>query len=248
LAWLSNTAHAFGYNYLDLGQIRQLRLENGLNEVFIRENYINGQSFYEVVVAGESVMRFYDTKHETAFRKADDAKKSIENLISQGGLAEEIKPTIFGGEFAAKINGEIIFVVRDADANFNYTSSPILTLQWINNLRQVLGAQKLSLNSFRGAVAKSIRGKASWYGARFHGRRTSSGERYDMYKYTAAHRSLPFGSWVKVTNLKNGLSTIVKINDRGPFGKRSRIIDLSFAAAKSIYVNGVAKVQLDILK
>jgi rare lipoprotein A len=74
------------------------------------------------------------------------------------------------------------------------------------------------------------RGVASWYGTKFHGRRTSSGEPYDMYAMTAAHTSLPLPTYVQVTNLGNRRSVVVKVNDRGPFA-RNRIIDLSYAAA-----------------
>jgi len=74
------------------------------------------------------------------------------------------------------------------------------------------------------------RGVASWYGRRFHGNPTSSGESYDMYKMTAAHPILPIPSFARVTNLANGRSVVVRINDRGPF-HRNRIIDLSYAAA-----------------
>lgn len=73
-------------------------------------------------------------------------------------------------------------------------------------------------------------GLASWYGVPYHGRRTSSGEVYDMYQLTAAHREIPLGSWVEVTNLTNGRSLTVRINDRGPFVE-GRVIDLSYAAA-----------------
>jgi rare lipoprotein A len=76
-------------------------------------------------------------------------------------------------------------------------------------------------------------GNASWYGVPFHGRRASNGEIYDMYKLTAAHRTLPFETMVRVTNLSNGKSTIVRITDRGPFID-NRIIDLSFAAAQEV--------------
>jgi rare lipoprotein A len=91
-----------------------------------------------------------------------------------------------------------------------------------------------------------IVGLASYYGAEFHGKRTSSGEVFDMYKLTAAHRDLPFGTRVLVTNLKNGRSVVVKINDRGPFVE-GRIIDLSFEAARRIGMTGVEKVKLLIL-
>lgn len=73
-------------------------------------------------------------------------------------------------------------------------------------------------------------GLASWYGKKFHGHRTSSGEPYDMYQLSAAHKTLPLPTWARVTNLENGKSTIVRVNDRGPFHP-DRIIDLSWAAA-----------------
>ena len=76
-------------------------------------------------------------------------------------------------------------------------------------------------------------GMASWYGGKFHGRTTASGERYNMNALTAAHKTLPFGTKVKVTNKKNGKSVVVKINDRGPFIK-GRVIDLSRAAHQKI--------------
>lgn len=91
-------------------------------------------------------------------------------------------------------------------------------------------------------------GNASWYGAPFHGRHASNGEVYDMYKLTAAHRTLPFDTVVRVTNLNNGKSTVVRITDRGPFVE-SRIIDLSLAAAREIESvgPGVVPVRLEIL-
>ena len=91
-------------------------------------------------------------------------------------------------------------------------------------------------------------GLASYYGRKFHGRRTASGERYNMQALTAAHRTLAFGSRVEVTNLKNGRKVRVRINDRGPFIK-GRIIDLSYAAAKQIGMlsRGVARVKIQAL-
>lgn len=77
------------------------------------------------------------------------------------------------------------------------------------------------------------RGTASWYGRKFHGRRTSSGEPYDMYAMTAAHRELPIPCYVRVTHLENGRSVVVRVNDRGPFHE-GRIIDLSYAAASRL--------------
>jgi rare lipoprotein A len=91
-------------------------------------------------------------------------------------------------------------------------------------------------------------GRASWYGKRFHGRKTASGERYDMYAMTAAHPTLPLPSYVRVTNLNNDRSVIVRVNDRGPFA-RDRIIDLSYAAANKIDLikHGTAKVEIELV-
>lgn len=92
-------------------------------------------------------------------------------------------------------------------------------------------------------------GLASWYGPEFHGRSTSSGEVFDMNDMTAAHRSLPFGTYVMVTNLDNDRTAVVRINDRGPFVK-GRVIDLSYAAARvlGVYGPGTARVRLEVLK
>jgi len=92
-------------------------------------------------------------------------------------------------------------------------------------------------------------GMASWYGMPFDGRRTSDGEIYHMHQLTAAHRTLPFGSIVRVTNLDNGKQTEVRINDRGPF-VADRVIDLSLSAAAAIGMigPGTAKVRLEIVK
>jgi len=91
-------------------------------------------------------------------------------------------------------------------------------------------------------------GTASWYGPGFHGSRTASGEIYNMYKLTAAHKTLPLGTYVRVVNLENGKSVVVKVNDRGPFVE-GRIIDLSYAAAKRIGMlgKGTARVRITAL-
>ena len=98
----------------------------------------------------------------------------------------------------------------------------------------VFGKRYYVLDSSKNYVEKGI---ASWYGTKFHGRRTSSGETYDMYAMTAAHKTLPLPTYVQVKNLNNGKYIIVKVNDRGPFHE-NRIIDLSYTAA----------IKLDIIK
>jgi rare lipoprotein A len=98
------------------------------------------------------------------------------------------------------------------------------------------------------SVGDIFKGNASWYGPAFHGKLTSNGERYNMYDMTAAHKTLPMNTIVKVTNLRNGLSAVVRINDRGPFID-TRIIDLSKSAAKKIEMigSGTSSVRLEIL-
>ena len=87
------------------------------------------------------------------------------------------------------------------------------------------------------------RGAASWYGPGFHGRKTANGERFNANAMTAAHRSLPFGTRLKVTNERTGRSVVVRINDRGPYA-HGRVIDLSKASAQAIGISGVGSVAL----
>ena len=107
---------------------------------------------------------------------------------------------------------------------------------------EVYGVRYSVMNS---SSAYKEKGVASWYGKKFHGRDTSSGERYDMYAMTAAHKTLPLPTNVRVTNLENGKSVILRVNDRGPLVK-NRLIDLSYAAAQELDVvaNGTAVVEV----
>ncbi|MGO1247406.1 MAG: septal ring lytic transglycosylase RlpA family protein [Oceanisphaera sp.] len=99
------------------------------------------------------------------------------------------------------------------------------------------------------AVVSTQQGKASYYGGRFHGRKTASGEVFNKNILTAAHRTLPFGTRVRVTNLKNDKSVVVRINDRGPYAK-GRVIDVSEQAARQLKMkhDGVVKVKVERLK
>jgi rare lipoprotein A len=92
-------------------------------------------------------------------------------------------------------------------------------------------------------------GKASWYGKEQHGGPTASGERFDMYALTCAHRTLPMGTRLRVTNLRNGRSVVVRVNDRGPYG-RGRVLDLSYAAARALdmLTAGVVAVRFEIVR
>lgn len=107
---------------------------------------------------------------------------------------------------------------------------------------ETTGTQPKKENIFQSGIA-------SWYGKKFHGRRTANGEIFDMYKLTAAHNTLPFNTIIEVKNIENKIKVIVRINDRGPFIK-NRIIDLSYKAAKKLNMDeaGTAKVNIFIIK
>jgi rare lipoprotein A len=115
-------------------------------------------------------------------------------------------------------------------------------------VKAMIGLTLFGLLSCAKEPTHTLRGIASWYGEPHHGRLTANGERFDMYDFTAAHRSLPMGTRVRVTNLSNGRSTVVTVNDRGP-SIRGRVIDLSYAAARRIGLigPGTAPVQLEVL-
>ncbi len=106
----------------------------------------------------------------------------------------------------------------------------------------IKGKQYVPLSTAQGYVET---GRASWYGRKFHGRKTSNGETYNMYEMTAAHKTLPMNTWVKVENLDTGKAIRVRINDRGPF-VAGRIIDLSYAAARRIGMVGPGTAQVRV--
>lgn len=126
-------------------------------------------------------------------------------------------------------------------------------------LKSALGAAVIAASIFSAtghgiahegaSVVQTISGTASWYGPGFHGRLTANGERFNMDGLTAAHRTLPFGTQVRVTNRHNGKSIVVRINDRGPF-HGNRVIDLSRKAAQTIGMmgSGTAPVQVEVLE
>jgi len=168
--------------------------------------------------------------------------------------------------YAIRTAGETLALIdrqtQLADSTGNWEQD---VLQATNRLRRWLGnAEPLSLSELaappaarRSTDAPQIAvgsaqvyqsGMASWYGPGLHGRRSASGERFDQHALTAAHRTLPFGTQVRVTNLNNGQSVVVRINDRGPFS-HSRVIDLSRAAASALGMlgSGVAPVQLETI-
>ena len=134
-----------------------------------------------------------------------------------------------GGEQSADVDGSV--TSDSGPSKYGNPSSYV-----------VFGKRYFVMKSAKGFVQ---RGTASWYGPDFHGKRTSSGETYNMHAMTAAHKTLPLPTMVRVKNLTNGKSVIVRVNDRGPFA-HDRIIDLSYAAAKALEVVGPGTAQVEI--
>ncbi len=138
----------------------------------------------------------------------------------------------------------------------NLTSFPVLGKSTRYSLKNNSSGDALQSvpTSKKGAYTQNqahfpvTEGKASFYANQFHGRKTANGETFNMNQLTAAHPSLPFGTWVRVTNLRNRKEVIVRINDRGPYVK-GRVIDLSIGAAKKIGLlkSGITKVKLEAL-
>jgi rare lipoprotein A len=133
-------------------------------------------------------------------------------------------------------------------------TGPCNDLSWLGRHRAfrivaLLGLLCLDMLGCSKEPTHSLQGMASWYGYPHHGRITASGRRFNMHELTAAHRTLPFGTRLRVTNLMNGRSVTVTITDRGPFVKQ-RVLDLSYAAAREIGMigPGMAPVQLEVLE
>ncbi|WP_342597053.1 septal ring lytic transglycosylase RlpA family protein [Cyanobacterium aponinum UTEX 3222] len=215
------------------------------------------------------LLTFLDTPDGKAINNATNFAKKLEQLSSNSAQASEINVA-----WNAKTEDYVITFANNELVRINeYVILPDSTedlahdaLQATNRLRRLMGnatplkevkgqpkvvAKKQTQKAtFAGVknLRKAAQGIASWYGPGFHGRKTASGERFNQNALTAAHRSLPFGTRVKVTNLNNGRSVVVRINDRGPF-TRGRIVDLSAGAARVIGLknSGVAPVRIQIL-
>jgi hypothetical protein len=147
---------------------------------------------------------------------------------------------LFGQNFAAvSLNDDVVFVVDETMHLHPELPAAAVAVQWVNNLRIAVEAEPLGLAEVQMAMeglqetTQAFYGTASWYGPGFHGRQTANGERFNQNALTAAHKTLPFGTQLKVHNRLNGKTVVVRINDRGPYiGQRS--LDLSKAAAQCL--------------
>lgn len=159
--------------------------------------------------------------------------------------SQQIEPLVMDGEYVGKYKNAILFTIPKSE----FVNPSLGLTQWVNNLRVAAGTEPLTLVEAQKqmhqltATDQKIDGIASWYGPYFQGRQTASGERFEQEDFTAAHPSLPFDTYLKVTNQKNGHSVVVRINDRGPyFGNRN--LDLSHAAAIALSSDEVGVVPI----
>ncbi|MGA7933129.1 MAG: septal ring lytic transglycosylase RlpA family protein [Kovacikia sp.] len=150
----------------------------------------------------------------------------------------QIQPVLLQGEPAIKWGDRLFVLDKELTQSMN-CNPELLAIQWVNNLRLALNQPVLELDEAQETMYglqptdQTIEGTASWYGPYFNGRQTATGETFDEREFTAAHPSLPFDTYLKVINLHNGRSVIVRINDRGPYFD-NRNLDLSREAARSL--------------
>lgn len=169
-------------------------------------------------------------------------EERLERLIATGKLnASSLQVTERNGNIGLTCQQEWLVSVDPRSAYLHRLSQAQLAEMWRVNLLKAVETISATYT-----VVDTFLGTASWYGREFRGRKTANGEPFDETKYTAAHRSLSFGTKVRVTNLANNLSVIVTINDRGPWIK-GRVLDLSWAAARSIGIRGVGRIKVEVL-
>ncbi|NEO85201.1 MAG: septal ring lytic transglycosylase RlpA family protein [Spirulina sp. SIO3F2] len=191
------------------------------------------EQFY-LWVNGKRVLQHSDLAWVDAFAE------SLKTALSQGEInPEQITPTQFNHHPAIRMGDRLVLQINDSMALKDDENTDLLIIEWVNNLREALGAEPLELveaQTLMYSIAETtdvFEGTASWYGPYFHGRLTANGETYDQEAFTAAHPSLPFNTYLKITNLDNNVSAILRINDRGPYIP-PRSLDLSRGVARCI--------------
>lgn len=203
------------------------------------------EDWFQVLVKGRLVTQTPD-KHQ-----AELTAKKIAALLQNPGLdASQLQPVLVDGKPAGQLGKHVLFVIDDAVATNLDVNRELLAIEWVNNLRVALGESPLTIAAAQRqmyslvATDEKIEGLASWYGDYFQGRLTANGEKYNQYELTAAHPSLPFNTYLQVTNKANGNAVIVRVNDRGPYVP-PRKLDLSRVAARCIQSEDVGVVPVE---
>jgi rare lipoprotein A len=231
--WLTGTSEAISVRETNYAGVRRFT-ESGLTG---SEIWVNRQP---VLTVWEDVAGYH------AHTRGYQAAATLNALFASQSQEVHVSVTLDEDRILLLAQDQYLLEVDPLSASKAGVTTTELALAWAQNLNDVLSDDE-------GAVSRHIqdihKGKASWYGGYFHGRRTASGETYNQHALTAAHRTLPFGTVVLVTNTSNQRSVLVRINDRGPF-IQSRIIDLSRRAAEEIGMirSGTAQVTLQILQ
>jgi hypothetical protein len=187
---------------------------------------------------------------------AEKIAAKLRSLIQSGTLQPDQLTPLVGPDFIGIAHeNNLLFVVDETLQPHPEVPAAVTAVQWVNNLRSALNEAPMGLAQVQMVLngltetSETLYGTASWYGPYFHGRQTANGEIFDENELTAAHKSLPFNTRLKVTNRMNGRSVVVRINDRGPYiGQRS--LDLSKAAANCLgsTQNGVVPYEAVILE
>jgi rare lipoprotein A (peptidoglycan hydrolase) len=200
-----------------------------------KEFYFNTEKYwFQVKLNGQVISQVFEEK------TAKDLATNLVNSIQAADFYpvniklgyEQEKPTL-------KIGNQLLLSVDDNLANLLREQKDILAIKWANNLRNAFNLPSWSLIEAQkqlyhlAETDQKLKGFASWYGGFFHGRKTANGEIYNQYDLTVAHKSLPFNTYLQITNLKSGNTVIVRVNDRGPY-IYPRSLDLSLTAARCL--------------
>ncbi len=247
-------------------------IEQNFLETKLYQHQWQGKNVVTLQFKSIPLFTFISTPESDAVEQATKVAQQLEQLSQESIDATNIlvewndKTKDYSVKYEEQELIRVNKLVRLPDSKNNLSQD---ALQATNRLRRLLGnaepltkikgepkkviAKKANTtrikNVARRNVGRSYRGQASWYGPGFHGRRTANGEVFNQNAMTAAHKTLPFGTKVQVTNLRNGRSVVVRINDRGPF-TRGRIVDLSAGAARVIGLksSGIAPVKVEVLR
>ena len=231
--------------------IRKAQSPNQEELVQLRWGQEGDRRLPEIFVNGKLVLRIRAAAGGyTSWQRAELVTTRLRQLVQLNADFSEIAPGLENGQVVIRAGPKLIITVDQRSAAANNTTAPDLALAWTNNIRCSLEVAPIKADDVWQAMGRerAVTARASWYGSRFHGRPTASGELYDQNVFTAAHRTLPFGTLVLVSNPATEKSVVVRINDRGPFVK-GRIIDLSLAAARAIGMeeSGVADIQMTVI-
>jgi len=196
-------------------------------------------------VEGRTAIRIrYGGGYSTLEERAKVIAQSLTKLFRSSREMVNFHVVWEKGKAIAFADQDKLFTVLKEDARANNSDPLSLALSWLNNIQ---------IEFYRMREGKEVKevteGIASWCSNNFEGRATASGEPYNPYAFTAAHRTLPLGSVILVTNVEDGRQVVVRINDRGPWNE-SRVIDLSLAAAKvlDIHEDGLSEVKIEVLR